>query len=315
MVPCRDTEAVVAAIGIVGTVETLVGSPPGAFYRVCGERSLPSCVFVRRVTKQRLGSFRYATALARWLADHGVSTNPVVSEHSCLDGSGDIFAVSPYVDWRPPSANQADAERLGEVMAHLHETLAVHPDRARWEETTRLRVTGLSKIRKDVASGVLDAAFAGEAVHQICSRCDADFNNFDLPSVPLHGDPHSFNLLMHRDGSGVTLIDFEDVFHSVLPAVYDLAVIVERVFLVQEQDNQVVSHLIDKFLYSYGIHDRTELLRTKQAIPDVLRVLAVRAFCVLVDAAKIGVDVPRQEWDKFLVLFRQVERREHVFLD
>ena len=120
--------------------------------------------------------------------------------------------------------------------------------------------------------------------------------------------------MVHQDNSEVTVVDFEDVFHSVFPVVFDLAVVIQRVFLMQEQDDEVLTHLVNHFIASYGIQNETDLPRIKRLTPDVLRGLALRAFCVSADCVRLGIEVPDQEWEKFLFLFRQIERRQHVFL-
>lgn len=310
----QEAELVNSSIGISGSVETLVGASTQSFYKVVSKSSLPRELFVRRVAKKRLESFRYTTSLNCWLADRGVITNTVISEHVCLDGSGDVFAVSPYIDWRPARPDRADAGLLGKSLACLHEALSVHPDRGRWEKATRTRLNHLNEIRQELASGNLASPVEQKVVRALCKRSEVDFDNYALPHVPLHGDPHSFNLLVHQDNSEVTVVDFEDVFHSVFPVVFDLAVVIQRVFLMQERDDEALTRLVNHFIASYGIKDEMELSQMKQLIPDVLRGLALRAFCVSADCVRLGIEVPDQEWEKFLFLFRQIERRQHVFL-
>ena len=94
-----------------------------------------------------------------------------------------------------------------------------------------------------------------------------------------------------------------------LPVENDLALVCERVILVQEADDSAAAAAIDDLLESYAVSGGDTFNRT--ALPDVLIGLSLRSLCTLASIDERGHDIA--EWNKFFSLIEAARRRRGVF--
>jgi Ser/Thr protein kinase RdoA (MazF antagonist) len=308
--PAAVAAAIVRALGVVGRVEEISGGAATRFFRVLPESG--RALFVKRVAPANLESQQRSDALARWLANRGVRTLPSV-QHIALGGSGDVLFVYPWLDWRAVRATEADLVGLGNALAGLHAALENHPDTGAWRGNTDRRLARLSRIRDDIAKGRLVPRLHGATLARLCRRPDSDFTATE-GRRPLHGDLHLFNVLIPAEATGgPVFIDFEDAKHSVLPTRFELGLVVERAILNQEADDTRAAALAGVFVDRYFGDDPAETRELKRQMTETLRALSLRSLCVIVDSEANGIAVESAEWDKFIRLFAQAERRAHAF--
>lgn len=295
---------VTAALGRKGALLRLqnAGSAASIFLRMDADDG--DSWFIKVVSADRTPDLQAAEALARWLQADGVR---VVAAESAVElgGSRRLWSY-PYHGGRPPEANVEDMAAIGTELGNLHLALHRHPSLAEWRRRTEARLARLSSVREALAEGALLAGPEPALLRQIACDRSIDF----LPGryaaadncIALHGDLNRFNLLI--DGQGCTFLDFEDVCHSVLPPIFDLATVAERIALLGQSPASappLMTVLFDAYAAATGT--RPALAQ----VPDVLRGLALRALCTLADIDPSGSD--DQEWRKFFHLLSDAETR------
>lgn len=299
---------VAAALGRKGTVWRLenAGGDSSIFLKMDAD---DGCVrFVKVVTAERTPELLAAEALARWLHEEGVR---VVAAESTADlGEGRRLWSYPYHCGRPPKACVEDIVAIGSELGRLHRALHRHPSLPKWQERTAARLTRLSMVRMVLADGTLAAGPEPALLQRIAFDQNIDFlpNRFEPAErcLALHGDLNRFNMLI--DGQGCTFLDFEDVSHSVLPAIFDLATVVERVVMVDAEPSSVLplaGLLFDSYAAAAGCRPALK------QVPDALRGLALRALCTLAEIDPAGRD--DKEWRKFFRLLSDVEALREIF--
>jgi Ser/Thr protein kinase RdoA (MazF antagonist) len=298
--------AIASALGVAAPVFALKnagGSSPT--FRVDAAEPL----FVKLVSADRWRELREAELIARWLAAQGA---PAIAARNVdppeLPG-GEFVVAYPFAEGRPPSASLDDARALGEGVARVHAALLRHPDGPRWQATTARRLDRLVAVRAALAGGELIAGPRPKELRVLASDHAISF----LPGVPgtparpLHGDLNIFNIVIQRGSA--RFIDFEDVVHSVLPPESDVALVCERVILVQESRDANAAAAIDALLDAYAGAGGATINRA--VLADVLRGLSLRSLCTLALSDPSGHDAV--EWNKFFSLIDAADRRRTVF--
>lgn len=253
--------------------------------------------FLKLLDAQRGAALAGAEDLAAWLHQQGVAVVSASARKTLADGR--LLWVYPFHSGCVPQATTADLVAIGLALGHLHRVLALHPSKHAWRQRTEQRIVRLNEIRARLADGRLQAGpeplrlqvLARDARIGFEPECHAN----GAVSTPLHGDLNLFNMLLAEDRC--TFLDFEDVCHSVLPPVFDLATVYERVVLVRgaaEPPEPLLESLLNAYAESSG-----NRIQPGQ-IPAVLRGLALRALCTLADFDPAGQD--DKEWRKFFHL-------------
>lgn len=278
-------------------------------FRLDPPDSLP--LFIKLVRGDHRESIERAETIARWLKNRKLHVAaPIKGFPRALD-DGRIAVAMPFVDGRRLATSLEDMSALGELVAELHKQLASHPARAEWENATADRLACLSQVRADLASGRL---ICGPEPRQLCNLAAddrLDFARKDLLAQPLHGDLNPGNALFDPVARRVLLLDFEDVFHSVLPPIFELALIVERFVLVVARDDASAERCAHALLVSY---DRTidREVHGSDQVGCVLRSLSLRSLCTLALGERDGVQIGVDEWYKFFALEGQARQRASV---
>lgn len=277
-------------------------------YRFEGEAG--AVLAIKHIAPSRRDSIFEAESLATWLHGHGVPVAAPTRGTPLVLPSGALLVAAPFFDGRPVMPRVREMHLLGAALAQLHDTLAIHPDAARWRESTLARLAALEATRSIYRDRKqTDCAKANRLAE--LSRESALL--FDLPAhsaTPLHGDFHPGNVLL-ADGR-VRILDFEDVRHSVLPAVYELLLAVERFVMAAVENDDAAITLGCAFIAAYA-----ESRKTGAKVPPfdgvaVLRSLALRSLLTLA-AAENGQDESLDaEWRKFFFLEESARRRARV---
>ena len=302
-----DAAAITTALGIDAPVFRLQNAGGAtATFRVGDAAPL----FVKLVDEARWRELSEAEAVARWLAGHGA---PAIAARD-LDPprlpNGNRVVAYPYAEGRPPSPSIDDARALGGALAQLHRVLATHPDIADWQSRTDRRLDRLNALRIAIAEGKLCVGPRPDDLRALAADRTIAFlpgTHRSGPARPLHGDLNIFNIVI--ESGEPRFIDFEDAVHSVLSPENELALICERVFMVQEPSDSNAAAAIDVFLNAYADGGGDPINRA--ALSDVLRGLSLRSLCTLADIDRRGRDV--DEWQKFFGLIDAAERRRGIF--
>jgi Ser/Thr protein kinase RdoA (MazF antagonist) len=298
-VDAATADAVRADFGLSGRV---VGLVPPTLFRL--DRTDGPPLMLKLVEPGRREAAARAEAIASWLAAQGLFVPAALPGFPRELADGRLAVALPFTEGRRPEPTPEDLFALGRAVGALHRTLAKHPERAAWRASTARRLADLSAIRTELAAGRLKAGPEPERLQALAGEPALDFAP-GWPARPLHGDLNPGNILVERPSGSVVLIDFEDVFHSVLPPAFELLLLIERHILVPVADDDLALVLVRRLLDGYD--------ETPVAFPappaDILRARALRSLCVLALGAREGRDGGGSEWAKFLALEQQAQAR------
>jgi Ser/Thr protein kinase RdoA (MazF antagonist) len=303
--PAGIATAISTALGVKGQVFALQNAGSSPTFRIDDDEPL----FVKLVPAERWRALAEAEAIARWLAAQGAPAIAARDDQPPRLANGDYVVVYPFASGRPPGPAH-DVRAVGEGVGRLHAALTRHPGLRDWQERTDQRMDMLAGIRAALASGEIAAGPRPEELRILAADRAISFlpgAHHSGPPRPLHGDLNVFNIVI--DGGRARFIDFEDVVHSVLSAENDLALVCERVIMVQEQDDAAAAAAIDALLGAYADAGGDPINRT--ALAGVLAGLSLRSLCTLAMIDRSGHDAG--EWNKFFTLIDAAQRRRSVF--
>lgn len=294
-----------AAAGLDGSVSVLsFDGVPQTMFRIDSAANPP--VFLKQIPPERRAAAIRAEAIGHWLASQGVHAAAALAGFPKPLADGGLVVAMPYLQGRRLSATLEDCVALGQSVAAFHTALARHPAKEQWRVHTGTRLAELTSIRADCATGRLAVGPEPDFLRILALDRAVDFTGLGLHAQPLHGDLNPGNTLF-IDGRPL-LLDFEDVFHSVLPVRFELALMIERFVLVRVNDEAAAS-LGRAMLQSYdaAVDKKPPEIETDPV--DVFRALALRSLCVLALAASKGTSISDGEWRKFSRLERQARER------
>ncbi|MGE0456267.1 MAG: phosphotransferase [Vicinamibacteria bacterium] len=304
------SRAIQQVTGLRGQVlRARLGSGAPTCARFEPEKAAP--LFLKIVPASRGGSLHETERLARWLADQGLFVNACLPGYPRPFDPTHVVCAYPYREGRRPRAEARDLEALGASLAELHRTLARYPDRARLEEATDARFSQLHRARGELARGRRAGPDPG-ALLALARDGSSAFQGRSATSTPIHDDLNPGNILFTEDSDRPLFLDFEDALHSVLPPIYDLAVVIERIVLVSEVRDSEASALGSRFLAAYRGGGGCAAAGTDEDLVACIRGRALRALCTLALSEWSEVPVEREEWAKFVFLEELARERRDV---
>lgn len=250
--------------------------------------------------------------IALFLYRRGIATPEPLSAPAPLPAPEEgLFSLRRFVAHRPVLANRQDLVALASSLAAFHAVAAAHPAAGEWLECTDRRLSSLNGIRNRIATGSVAAGPDPERLAVLARRTELDFGCGAQPRRVLHGDLNRANVFMGKADGEPYFVDFEDMPHSVLPLLFELALVLERHVLVPEPDDARAGELGRAFLAAYG--EAAGASPAPMPAGGELRQAALslnlRSLCVLALLAEKGVPIPEGEWEKFFFLFAEAERR------
>lgn len=287
-----------SAFGLDGRVLGLGrrGEPP--LFRLEREGGPP--LFLKLVASSGRDAAVRAEAVARHLAACGFAVPAAIEGFPRALADGRLAVALPFVEGRPTAPQPAEMHALGRAIGALHRALAAHSDVPAWRASTDRRLAELAAVRAALADGSYAAVPEPARLRALAADATLDFVAAGQARTPLHGDLNPGNVLVEQDSGRVVILDFEDVFHSVLPPRFELLLAMERHILVQVDDDALARPLVAALRDGYG--DAGAPLPPVDRPADVLRSLALRSLCVLALGAREGRDGGADEWGKFLFL-------------
>lgn len=303
--PHAVADAISTALNISAPVFALQNAGSSPTFRVDDDQQL----FVKLVPAERWRELGEAEMIARWLIAQGAPAIAARDVQPPQLPSGEFVVVYPFANGRPPGPAH-DVRAVGEGVGRIHAALKHHPHASEWQERTDRRFEHLVRVRSALASGNFAAGPRPDDLRILAGDRTISFLPGDHqcgPSRPLHGDLNIFNIVI--DQGEARIIDFEDVVHSVLPAEHDLALVCERVIMVQQPDDSGAAAAIDALLEAYAQAGGESINRASLAA--VLAGLSLRSLCTLAVIDTSGHD--SEEWNKFFTLIEAAQRRRLLF--
>lgn len=301
------------AIGIKASVWKLnIGLDDAKFLKIIYEDGRSN--FIKIVSLARCESMVRAEKIARWLKSRNLTVVAALDETPFKFSMSEYIFRYKYIYGSRIEANIEHVKILGRELAAIHKALAEHPDIDRWTVHTNMRISVLEEVRSNIISSMLTYGPEPDFLIEVAKNTDLSFiRGIGGPRIPLHGDLNPYNVMMSNNNTKPVFLDFEDTFHSVLPVEYELSLVCQRLILIRIDDDREANVLVNAFLGSYRKAGGKIPLQILDNIPIILKSLALRSLCVLVDCERKGIDIAKEEWDKFILLYKQAEIRTNVF--
>ena len=233
-------------------------------------------------------------------------------------GCSGVICSLGYMEHRLLDVSLSDLSGLALSLVKLHETLSCHPDISMWEVNTNRRLDKLSRVRSLIANRKSEFGPNPDLLYRLANNLELDFVRNDLPVQCLHGDMNYRNAFVPEKSQdisslGIMLFDFEDVSHSVLPLVFELALVIERFITVHDVDYIKAANIARGFLDTYANNFTNTPELSEINWLNVIQSLHLRSLCVLSLIESEEVKVPDEEWNKFFYLFDRANKQSEIW--
>lgn len=304
--PIQDdiAQALLAVLNVSGQVYSVTFDRENCHHYVIRLKQ-EQIFYIKLIEMESMSHQAEADQIAKWTKRQGLNVCETlfIKEMSVGMKKWALFAY-PYIKGRPFFESQQEISVLAQAVSKLHIVLKDHPDSYVWQENTLARFSVLEDIRVQLAAGQHDVGVSTKAVVALANRVDLDIFREPELSQCLHGDLNPGNIIF-SDNEQVYFFDFEDVHHSYLPVITELAYVLERFILVRiESANEAVA-LGTLFLKNYRING--DFFYTPTRHNKLLEMLILKSICTLIYCREQGFNVIRQEWDKFFMLLKKAE--------
>ena len=112
--------------------------------------------------------------------------------------------------------------------------------------------------------------------------------------------------------NGIQFLDFEDTRHSWFPIRVDIVFVLERLALINENNDQKAFENARSILDGYVKNSNQTLFFMKGDLINTLEWLSMRSLCMLQKFEWEGFIWPESEWAKFDILLQHIEERYEV---
>jgi Ser/Thr protein kinase RdoA (MazF antagonist) len=303
-----DRRAIEALLPGGGGVERMIVDPAaidtGRFFRVRRENG--DLWFLKVLRGQDYAGVAAADTLAARLPRRcGAVAPSAVLQFE--DGSGRVAVVYPFIAARYAAAEPDDLSALGRAIAMLHEGLRESGDCRAIAERARARTERLLATlrRNDGARNLSEALAFGGMEPEAAGALESG------RAQVLHGDLNPGNILFDLDRGAIRFLDFEDARHSHGAPLLDLALPLERLCLLQEDEATAVT-LAALFLRAYADAAGFAPVERKGALEAALLFINRRALALMIERHEAGLETSPEEWRKFERLLRHHDARRDV---
>lgn len=267
-------------------------------------------LFVKCVAAEQYSSRQQAEAISKWLYEQGCCT-PLLMDIVDFNAGGKKCQlwVYLYVQGKFCLPNENDIALVGESIAKLHLCLKRNPKIIHWHENTIQKYHQLSRIRKQLLSGVIENSHITKKARQL-------FEEFDLAyflkqgATPLHGDLSPENFMITLD-KNVCFFNFNQTSSHFERPVTELGYVIERLILGKvENQHQALTlgkTLLDNYYHAGGQYDHDE------SDKHCLQFLRLRELCHLLLFEETDNPPSPQAWDNALHLLDIAEQRKELF--
>ena len=267
-------------------------------------------LFIKIVPKRLASGLKRSRSISDYVCDSGLLTPVCTSGFPkvCIDGR--VIHVYPFVNGCYLNNSISDLQMLGGALARLHKNLARYPD---VHKVARSQREMRSRMRRKAKALLVDKCWASGELSPVRNHIqqwleiDIILNRSECQVI--HNDLNAGNVLKDTNGD-IWFLDFEESRWSYLPSHFDIAKVIERFILVND-DWDVQRKIIasKQFMDAYVIsHGNNYALRG--SIPVALGWLLgfswLRLSSLLFDRASIQ----HPEVRKFLHLAELLERNE-----
>jgi|GEM_PF-6063761 Ser/Thr protein kinase RdoA (MazF antagonist) len=312
------------------------GDPIGHFKAEFTASGREQKLFVRIASPWPPAKSRMMASASVYLASKGIGCEEWLPR---TDGKGPFiidmrtfnapvqFSAARFMELRMIGCGKRELRELGIQIGRLHRYLRKIPIAGTIKRRSALRsrqLSGvLSRLKRAGDTGSLKDSFPGRAAWMrnnsaFMERLSGDYRpGFrlyrDLRCQPVHGDLNAGNVMY--SGRGIVFLDLEEMDHSYLPALADIAMAAERFIVFDEPDGKVLQERMSAFISGYTKEAGSPFSRKGVTpagqVAAMIRQLDYHAICVLLSMEENERRVfPEEEWDKFVLLESRTLRFE-----
>ena len=309
-VPREIASSLLRAAGLDGEVRKMEppAGPREGVYAVHASDGLRP-VFLKVLQRRRLSQQVQVEAIVAQLAQHQAPVNPLLPGYPRFWDDEHVVFAYPFLKARFAEVAEDDLRGLGHGLAVLHRSLQAIGVARQVQAFSEARAVMLEECRQKVARGKIDLGPDPSRLRSALWQAGIAPAE-GAKSQAIHGDITYANVLFQADGSLPVFIDFEDVPHTWLPPLFDVAMAMERFCLQASDDDEVARRLAVALISSYAERYGEVPIRARGELAGVLRMANWRALCMLVALALHDEPPAESEWLKFLGLLEESDRRE-----
>jgi thiamine kinase-like enzyme len=267
-------------------------------------------LFLKIVPKSHLSSQLEADRFAVFVKMFGVKSSSILGGYPKFLNESFVVLAYKWLDGRCLASDRCELEFLGAELGKLHKALDHFEDKKSIILNTQKRLKLLSDIASDIVNlKSIKSPILSRAQELLQSKLDR-FEVFNEKCQVLHGDLNVGNLRKTTDG--IVFLDFEDASHSWFPPCVDIAFAVERLAMINEEDDGKALDNSKALLSGYiSVSGKTPFLE-RGALKKTLEWLSLRSLCILYHFECQGNSWPDSEWEKFDFLLDHLTRREKL---
>jgi len=255
--------------------------------------------FVKIVSHERFAMEKFSLAIMAYLHSKGVPcfvSNLIQGQNRkgkyCV-------TISPYLEFNYFSGMRSEARAMGKLLRVVHQALTDYPKAEQIKNNWQKRYKVFTNLR-DILHQETPSWWQWGPEKKGMLITGFPLLNFgqDIAQV-VHGDINFGNLLFPYSANNPILIDFENSKYSYFPVYFDIAMLLERFFLVGRDKNEA-EQLFNAFQEGYGEIQFDKLFMSMKA-------MTIRSLFLLTERTFKNIITPASEWKKFFILLEQSE--------
>lgn len=220
-----------------------------------------------------------------------------------------FYCRMPFMEFDSLSGSIDEAEKLGIYLREVHQCLNKLPlkdsVKSRWLQNKSLYFNSLQQSFSKEARQVMPVFI--EETHLNLINTEKAMLNFDLAQAQVvHSDLNPGNILFNVQPYGASkkdfmLIDYEISFFSYFPKEFDVAMLIQRLFLERFSEEKSYKLMLF-FLKGYGQLDYDLI--------SAMKAMSIRSLLILLHRVMSGNTVKKSEWLKFIDLYMGIQKNE-----
>lgn len=266
-------------------------------------------LFIKLINKANLPYILAAADIEQWLNKENAVPAGFLPQFSSLLDESTYMAVYPFIEGRRPEPSINDCAGIGRGLARLHQRLAGYVKTEAIKTSTTERIAKLEWCRQQIIAGKLHAKIHSQRLKNLAQKVELSFGDPNCDAMSLHGDLNLGNILID-DNDAVHFFDYEDTLHSFLPVAYELCFLIERLILVNVEDDEAALELGRRLINAY--RQQGGVYHYKVSDKYYLEALQLRSLCTLVLCELQNIDIDISEWEKFYFLLDMAEKRSKL---
>lgn len=260
-------------------------------------------LFIKLIPDAYVQSQVKATEVAQWV--HHSEAKVLVSRpvtKKILKHNSSLLLTYPYIEHSFMSIDNNQICQIGTSLSLLHNALASYPQQLTVKQSGQKVHEDLLCVLNTIQSDNSMCIYGEEVILNPISG--SFFNLLQANAQMIHGDLHQGNILISSQKQSPIFIDFEDSLQAWLNPSFDIAYIILR-FILVNQDPKNYRSLIQDLIKSYQSSCPTnKKLADIENLFDICSLVSIRSILLLhLHRKSIGDLIFKNEMTKFINLY------------